>query len=145
MIRLFTCTNGGRERKGVSVNIKYQKRKEPYGHRSLLTVGSYSFSHIQTRCCQETIRTDRWPCVSLSLICPFHRSASQPPRDKQMLNTGRRAPARLIKGHIDPIANQYVPNMRCLLWLVMKKQASWFIVMMPWEAGEGTQTLLQRN
>lgn len=71
--------------------------------------------------------------------CPFQAASKQPrilrpARDKQMLNTGRRAAAWLMKGHVDPIANQYVPNMQCPLWLVMKKQASWFIIMMPWEA-----------
>lgn len=45
------------------------------------------------------------------------------------------------RAHVDPIANQYVPNMQCLLWLVMKKQASWFIVMMPWEAEGGHKNI----
>lgn len=35
----------------------------------------------------------------------------------------------LMKGRVDPITNQYVPNMQRLLQLLMKKQAGWFIVM----------------
>lgn len=34
-----------------------------------------------------------------------------------------------MKGRVDPITNQYVPNMQWPLQLLMKKQAGWFIVM----------------
>lgn len=44
-----------------------------------------------------------------------HRLVFHTARDEQMLNTGGQVPVWLMKGHVDPIANQYVPNMQCPL------------------------------
>lgn len=64
----------------------------------------------------------------------FKRSVLHPAWDKQMFLTPGPTVARLMKGYVDPIANQYVPNMQCPLQLLMKKQAGWFIVPMLEEA-----------
>lgn len=48
-----------------------------------------------------------------------------------------------MKGHVDPIANQYVPNTQRPLQLLMKKQAGWFIVMRG--GGGGGETLMPHN
>lgn len=122
-------------KKGAEIQYQWQKRKYPFEH---CLNQDCSFRHTGWACCQKTIKGDCWPGVSLCLMGgrtnQFNRSVFHPTWDKQMFLTPGPTVRRLMKGHVDPIANQYVPNMQCLLQLLMKKQAGWFIVLMLEEA-----------
>ena len=100
----------------------------------------YSFNHTRTCCCQETITLiadhvshfawyrESYP---LQLLLQNALCFTQT-RTNRCWTHKRQLLVWLMKGHVDPKANQYVPNMQWPLWLVMKQQTLWFIIMIPW-------------
>lgn len=104
------------------------------------------FNRIGICCCQETIRIDCWPCVSLrpDVRSPAHFSCLVP-----VLSSGqadvehwRQVLLWLMKGHLHWSNSLSICAKHAVsIIAVMKKQAFWFIVMMPWEAGGGTLLL----